>query len=221
MDSTAPAQRRYTVLLVSVFLFLLAYPFAEGEPFARVLFEGFLGIVLVAAVLSVGDTRARLWVGLALGLPALVVRWVATAYVRDTTPDAVGYVMLALFFAYVTIRILRHVLAQSEVDFEAVAGALCAYLFIGFSWACLYALLEDVQPGALTFASGEVQQLLPSCIYYSFVTLTTLGYGDVTPGTTPGQYLSFVEAIIGQFFLAVLVARLVGLQIAQSLDRRS
>jgi hypothetical protein len=216
----ALARRRYSALLASVFLFLLTYPFAEGQRFARVLFEAFLAILLVTAILSVGDTRARLRVGLVLGLPALVARWVAAGHARHSASDAGAYVMLAIFFSYVTYRILRHVLAQREIDFEAVAGSLCAYLFIGFSWACLYALLERVQPGALSFTAGELSPLLPSCIYYSFVTLTTLGYGDVTPGTTPGQYLSFLEAITGQFFLAVLVARLVGLQIAQSINRR-
>jgi hypothetical protein len=124
--------------------------------------------------------------------------------------DAFAYAMLAALFSFLAVRIVLAMLRQRRVTSETVAGALSAYLFIGLIWAAIFALLERLHQGSVKLTTEEEAFLLPSCIYYSFVTLTSLGYGDVTPNTMPTQYLSFVEAATGQLYLAVLVARLVG-----------
>ena len=150
----------------------------------------------------------------------MAARWFASHVVDSLVADVAAYAMLACFFVYVTTRILRYVLTERRVTFETVSAALCAYLFLGFIWATIYAILESVQPGSLNLTLAETVSLFPSSIYYSFVTLMTLGYGDMTPRTMPAQYLSFVEAVLGQLYLAVLVVRLVGLHIARSMNEK-
>lgn len=108
---------------------------------------------------------------------------------------------------------------------EKIFGALCAYLFIGVTFALLYAHIEFRQPGVYAFsvpnqvaldsASSEVG-LVPIFIYYSFVTLTTLGYGDITPLTDAARTLAWIEALLGQLYLAVMVAGFV----AEHMSRR-
>ncbi len=88
-------------------------------------------------------------------------------------------------------------------------------------WAFVFSVLESIHPGS--FAVGEVQIEAGRSlfIYYSFVTITTLGYGDITPITATANSFSFLEAVTGQIYLVVLVARLVGMHIAQSMDRKA
>ena len=120
-----------------------------------------------------------------------------------------------LFLIIVTAAILSQVFRAEVVTRESVAGAICAYLFIGLMWAEVYSIIEIVSPGS--FSSGAVgtagiasaRMQVSHFTYFSFVTMTTLGYGDVTPVSRPAQTLATLEAIIGQMYVAVLIARLV------------
>jgi len=99
-------------------------------------------------------------------------------------------------------------------------GAVFGYFFIGLMWGFVFSVLESLQPGSFRVGGGQAAEL-NKFMYYSFVTQTTLGYGDITPVTPPARSLSLLEAVIGQFYQAVLIARLVGLHIAQSFEKQS
>jgi hypothetical protein len=127
-----------------------------------------------------------------------------------------------LFFALITVVILRHILSVREVSSDIILGAICAYLVLGMVWTMAYSLIELLSPGSFLrggesitagFAGARVPAVA-SFIYYSFVTLTTLGYGDIIPNSSPAAALSSLEAVTGQLFLAILIARFVGLHIA-------
>ena len=153
----------------------------------------------------------------------------------------VGLVAEMLCFGYTIVLIVRFVLRADRVTYDMICASLCAYLLIGIVWAQLYILLTAAamdenlaleytvfSPSILDDPSGEivagaaeesgnigrVDQMYVNAIYVSFVTLSTLGYGDITPKAGLARMFTVVEAIIGQFYLAVLVARLVGLYIA-------
>lgn len=87
-------------------------------------------------------------------------------------------------------------------------------------WAFVYSLMESIHPGSFSIAEGQINAGRSLYVYYSFVTLTTLGYGDITPMTAPANSISILEAIIGKLFLAILIARLVGIHIAQSMNEK-
>jgi hypothetical protein len=123
--------------------------------------------------------------------------------------------------------ILAHVFKSTRITRETIAGAICAYLLIGAMWAHVFSIVENVSPGSFAdnsieadAASGPepIRDQADRFTYFSFVTLTTLGYGDMTPLTRPAKNLAALEAIFGQLYLAVLIARLVGQ--AQSLKKR-
>ncbi len=88
-------------------------------------------------------------------------------------------------------------------------------------WAFIFSVLEIIHPGSFAIGEGQIEVGRLLFIYYSFVTITTLGYGDITPLTAPANAFSSIEAVTGQIYLVVLVARLVGMHIAQSMDRKS
>ena len=107
--------------------------------------------------------------------------------------------------------VVARLVATSNVVYDAVV----IYLLIGITWSDVYAVLEHLPPGSFNLAGASAIEV-PAFTYYSFVTLTTLGYGDVTPLTDQARSLAILEAVIGQLYMTVLVARLVGLLISHS-----
>ena len=129
-----------------------------------------------------------------------------------------------LFFAMASFLMLRDILVRSrEVSADLIVGSVSVYLMLGLGFAFLYALLETLMPGSfggLEAVQGGREPIAP-LIYYSYVTLTTLGYGDVSPVTNLTMTMAYLEAILGQLYLAVLVARLVGIHVSRSASPQS
>ena len=133
----------------------------------------------------------------------------------------IDYSFGAMFFLFNAITISSYVLQQKNVTHGMIFGAVCGYLLVGVSWAFTYSFVALLEPGSFAIAvSGQTSQgdVLPDFFYYSFVTLTTLGYGDITPVGPFARSLSTLEAVVGQIYLTVLIARLVGLHISGSRD---
>jgi hypothetical protein len=184
-------------------------------------------VLLGAAALSV--SRGRAWVPFALGLgmPALVL-WIGML-VADSAALAVARQSFgAAFLGYVIWAVLAYIFSCRAVTFDTICAALCVYVLLGIVWALAYSVLDMLVPGAfactlpgqrgtpvLQVGRGET-----AVLYFSFATLTTLGYGDFVPTLPLSRMLAVVEAIAGQLYLTVLVARLVGLEIAESVARR-
>ncbi len=134
--------------------------------------------------------------GLVSGLDLLVAPvWVAVSVYAFAAP----------------LLIMYNVLRQKRITIDLIFGALCVYLFVGIDFAIVYSILHDFEPTSFAFAHEGVDSLY----YFSYMTLTTVGYGDITPMSSAARALTVVEAITGQILLVVIVARLIGLQIAQ------
>ena len=147
--------------------------------------------------------------------------------VRGLLALAVGVVALAWpNVTVLSLVIMFAVFRDESVTGDTIAGAVCAYLLIGVTWGTAYALLLVVSPDSLSVspalaqASGwgkSISAFTPVLQYYSFTTLATLGYGDVSPLSPVARALSVMEGLTGQLYLAVLVARLVGIHTARAL----
>ncbi len=126
----------------------------------------------------------------------------------------IHHICAGLFFAVATIIIIRHLVNQKVITVDLIWGAVCGYFLLGFMWGDIFSLLETLQPGS--FNLGEGVPDIDSLIYFSFVTLATLGYGDIVPLTKQAQSLAIIETIMGQMYLAVNIAALVAIRISQS-----
>ena len=205
--SLHPARFRYSSLLVAILALLFLHPYLGHGPLQRLLQTGFFSAVMVAAVFAVSRTRAQSLIGLALGVPHFGSLWVA--HLTETTP----WISLAAatgvaFFLYAVIILLLGVVRAERITQDTVYGALCTYLLLGITWTYAYVLVESLVPGS--FEGGRDGRPV-DFLYFSYVTLTTLGYGDILPVTAKAKSLAMMEAAAGVIFTAVTIARVVGM----------
>ena len=155
--------------------------------------------------------RIRAWLGGGLLVMAALVMldgWSGVTAMRPATAA-----LNLLFTFYVPVALVRGALSTERVDTNVIAGALCGYVFLGFAWGFTYTLIEQLAPGSFSTPDALSVPGAP-LFYFSFTTLTTLGYGDIAPVSGTARALAITEALTGQIFLVVIVARLVALQIA-------
>jgi hypothetical protein len=124
-----------------------------------------------------------------------------------------------VYFAYAIIVILIFISEQREITRDLIAGAAVVYLMMALMWTFLYKSVELLQPGSFSLPDTPFKSHKLIFVYYSFVTITTLGFGDITPTTGLASSLSILEALVGQLFLVVGVAWLVGVHVSQTLER--
>ncbi len=222
---------RHTALLVALIAMFLVRPFTGDSGAGPTLTTIAMLLLLMLALYNidvdelVGDRKILLAqrtrrnvIAWTLGIPAVVERLVAI--LAPTHKLYLGGTFLwLLLFAYITWNELRAVLKQKEVTREVISMSISTYLLLGFTCGLFYITLHDLQPNAFSFGAGapvSETQTIPVLIYFSLTTLSTIGFGDITPVTLQARYVAVAEGITGQFYLAILVARLVGMQMTQS-----
>ncbi len=222
---------RHTALLAALITAFLVRPFTGDSGAGPPLFSVAMLLLLLLALYNidvdelVGDReillsqrRKRNIIAWALGVPAILERLVALLAPTYKLYYG-GTVLWFLLFAYITWNELRAVLRQKEITREVISMSISTYLLLGFTCGLFYIALHDFQPNSFSFGAGapvSEQQTIPVLIYFSLTTLSTIGFGDITPVTLQARYVAVAEGITGQFYLAILVARLVGMQMTQS-----
>lgn len=143
---------------------------------------------------------------------AILLFSVFSAWLDNAGFDQVYLLLLLSFFISSAIRTAKQVLFTGEIDGNKILGAICLYLLMGLIWAVVYTLIELNFPTSFTNIKGTSEwfTLFPNFIYFSFVTITTLGFGDISPLLPMSKVIVYLEAVVGQFYLAILVASLVG-----------
>ena len=199
-------RQRYTLLFYTLLLTLAAAPIFAALEFPGGLIELLLGANLLAAVLPVSAGKGR---NVLLALMILV--WLVKSVIAWLEHPALSAMTLGIWTViglWAAAGALRFAMRAASVDAEHLYAALSAYLLAGIFFGLFYWVLEQSWPGTFAFA-GKFSRM--SALYFSFVTLATLGYGDIVPRTDVARGLAILEGVGGQLFLAVLVARLVSL----------
>ena len=185
-----------------------ASPFLEGER-GTYLLAGFNAFIVLAAAAALGRTALSFLIVLCLIGGAVGLRF---ASMEEGRAALFNWALLlhALVYVSVIVLLLRYVFGPEVMDGDRLWGAAAAYLMIGILWCFVYALLE-LEKGQTFFVRGDATNLqLIDLLYFSFSTLTTIGFGDIVPATRGAQLAAILEGIVGTLFLAILIAKLVG-----------
>ena len=204
---------RFLFLLISILLFFVIRPFLTERVGIAYLMEIFLLLIFLSAVYAIRQKKSVFILALFLVLVMEILQ--LYSYLKGIPSlDMLSNILGGLLLAYTAAIILFHLFREDRITGDMIMGAICAYFLMGLVWAFAYSTLELFQPGSFQMPQGTVNQA--TFAYYSYVTLTTLGYGEITPISAPARSFAILEAMIGQLYLAVLIARLVGIHITQS-----
>ncbi|MCK5113463.1 MAG: two pore domain potassium channel family protein [Phycisphaerae bacterium] len=211
------------ILTGALFLTLLVYPFFADSAIAGFVRNAFYSAILISAIWALHERRVWLIVGCVLGLPWIVASWMGFVanvnsgwWVMDDVAVVFRTLRLAghfLFLGFVTLILLGSILRDTRVTHGTLCHAVSAYILIGLVWAAGYALTNQFDQAAF---AGDLHSTNPgvtwnNCVYFSFSTMTTAGFGDIVPVSTHAKSLVIVEMVVGPLYLTILVARLVAL----------
>ena len=221
-------QGRYSTLLMSLLLLPMLQAAIDGYPvFELVYFLAFVGMI-AAATAAACRGRHVFWTTALFGVPAIIS--VLSVPILGMNPDHLGVLVglrtgvCLLLLGFLCLMILEDVGRSRRVMFDQVCGGLCVYLMIGFAWGMMYAAIERMSVGSFTVdleGFGLTDLVTPMRLnsvmtYFSFATLTTLGYGDISPLSPLARGLVWIEAVLGQIYMAVFVAKLVSQYLADA-----
>jgi len=214
---------RFTILLCALVTFMCVLPFISGAKAGVIALRVGTILLLFAAVYSVSERRWHLVLAILLALPALAAQ-VAPFLFGDRGALILRMGLSAVFLAYIAVLIFIFLLKQERVSADMILGAINVYLLFAIAFMFLHAFVEVVGPGSYLYQGENLSAVLKGhpeidalafLLYFSLVTLTTLGYGDIAPAVPAARMLCSFEAVIGQLFVAVFIARLVSLHVGR------
>jgi len=200
-------------LLIALGLFFSFAPFVEEIKGGDLIIAILLSLVLLSAVVAVAARKRIFFIAIVLVTPAIVGRWINYLW-PHMVPPALFLSAGLILIAFVVANLLRFVLLAPSVNAEVLCASISAYLLLGLMWTMAYWLVDQLTPGgAFYFNANAGTQSINGFtgFYFSFITLSTVGYGDIVPVSRIARWLAAMEAMTGLLYVAVLIARLVSL----------
>ncbi len=211
---------RFLFLLVFLLLLIALQPLDEVVGELGILLDLIVTAILMSSIFAISQKKNYMISGVLLAVPMFVFLW-AFKFYKATWLSASGSICGIAFFGFIIVVILKFIFSRDEIEGDLIAGAAVVYLLIAIIWTHAYRLIELMHPGSFTLAESQTMGNAAPFLYYSFVTMTTLGYGDIFPVTTAAKSCAILEAIIGQLFLVIMIAWLVGVHISQSMGKKN
>jgi hypothetical protein len=210
---------RLFLLLLSVVLVIILYPVLERSQAGHAFLNIFLSAIMALIVYGAARRRVERVVGLAIGIPWIVASWTGLFW-RGFEASGVVDVSAVLFYSWGAVLLLRDLARARRITLGTLYAAVCGYLLIGIAWAAVYHLIETLRPDTFLISGARVGTTIAEStfIYFSFTTLTTLGYGDMTAAGGVARMLAIVEATGGVFYTAILISRLVSIYVTQNIS---
>ena len=200
--------RQFHYLLASLILLLVVYPYVAAGPTGPAALRVLTSFVLITGVYAVSDRRRQVVIAALLAIPAFGLGWLHV-FTGAPALSIAGDFFSVLFYTFTALICLKRVVSARRVTSDTISGAVSVYFLMGLTRATAYNLVETITPGSFASSQPDAAFTFPAFIYFSFVTLATLGYGDITPLTDQARSLALLETVSGTLYVAVLIARLV------------
>jgi hypothetical protein len=199
--------------LAALVVLLVTVPFVDDLPYGDLIEAGLFTVMVLAAVTAVGGRRRNLLAAAILVAPALVGRWLSHVHPIPAV-HLMTLVVSLLFIAFVIVHLFLFILRSPQVDSEVLCAGIATYLLMGVFWGFAHMLTNQLVPRSYVFAGDtDFRHVMTrfEALYFSFITLTTVGYGDIMPASRAARMLTVLEATTGMFYVTVLIGRLVAL----------
>jgi len=221
---------KYLVLVVTLTCLFIGQSTAHGLMGGQIFSDVLVALISLAVLLVVFEHRRDRIIALIVAIVGISSSW--ARYLPFSQPyhvqlTVVHYVLLSVFLGYAVAVILGNIFKKTAVGADDVLGAVSGYLIAGAAWSALYALTDSLAPESFTLPPTFSAMLsdwhgrTAVFNYFSIVTLTTMGYGDITPARAPATAFAMLEAVFGQFYIAVVVAQLVGARMSSPARQES
>jgi voltage-gated potassium channel len=207
--------RRHPIaaFLAALMLVLVTAPLDDQYRVGDLVEAGRLSVLMLLGLLALGGRAKALALGIALVTPALVGKWIFH-YRPDLVRPWSFQIPALLFLILMTVQLLKFTLKAKHVDSEVLSAGLAGYLLLGMLWALCYTIAAQLSAGAFALNGNPAPASIIrgfTAIYFSFITLSTIGYGDIVPVSGLARMLAMIESITGTFYMAVMISRLVSL----------
>jgi voltage-gated potassium channel len=172
-------------------------------------------------VFALGKNRKVIFSYIAFAFATLLFTWANLAESSNTSILILSHLFSFFILTFAIVLIIKNIFTNDSVTIDTIAESLCAYLLLGFAFASIYGLIDTLQPGSfISSLTGQSVSFSADAdglnrVYFSFITLLTVGYGDIVPHTPPAKLTTIIEGFFGQVYLVVLIARLVGMHVSQ------
>jgi hypothetical protein len=216
-------RHRHLLLLIAAMIGLAVQPLIRWPGSSPVIYDLFAYLLLLAIFLAIFERRTERIVAVVIGIPALTGNFIELTSTGTTklAGALVYHGLVMAFIGYAVVIILRGVFRSGRIGADQIAGALSGYVLAGVAWGNAYVILDLTVDQPFQIAEGLQWQLAAADTrrslfnYFSFATLTTMGYGDVTPRVPGACTLAWLEAMFGQYYLAILIGQLMGMRMSQ------
>jgi len=212
--------RSAALLLTLLFLIVVAPSIRFGMPWLVV--ELMFDLILLSGVYSVGPGRHN-WPFLVMTMVTLGARW-SELLLDFSVLDVTALALTAIWLCYAISIIVTHLFQTRDVTLDTILGAVVTYLLAAVAFGVVFQIIETRSPGSfsgLPDDMGNRGEVSSTMLYFSFVCITTMGYGDIVPISNLARPLAVLEGVFGQLYLAVMIARLVGLHLVSGRDSPS
>jgi hypothetical protein len=198
---------------------VLLYPLVQSL-IGVILLNFLLTAILLSAVYTITRSPQLFRILLVLLIPIIIANWVVSPVEFPRLAIFASAAVLAVMLAAIG-AILRHIITAQRISHDIIFGSVAVYLLAGVFWALSYELVNEIMPGMVIKSVGEIMTaqdratMFPEFTYFSFITLTSVGYGDLVPIGAPARALAIVEGVFGQLYTAILIGKLIGMKVAQ------
>ncbi len=206
------SETKFFYILAALFLLIIGNPILPNQGLGAYTVKLLLNFVILSGIVAANHEQQIIRQMMALGLLTLLLDWLSLLGPQWPALAIIAFALYCLFVALITISIIIQIAQSQQVTGNVLCGAIAGYLLIGLTGTFLALLLELAHPGAFVAGGGAIDRtdLFNALMYYSLVTLSTIGYGDITPAVPAARSLSLLLGLSGQIYLTVLIALLVG-----------
>lgn len=212
---------RFFYLLCSLVVYFIGSALLHGSKITNFINTLLLAAFIIICIFPFVKHKGIFTLITILALTILGLHFTVIFLAQNETIFIVLYSVCSLFLSLITYAVIYTIIQHQRITIDSLFGAICGYFLIGFTWAFFYMLIKVIYPDSFPahMLSGTIHDRTQHFFYFSFTTLTTLGYGDILPLANISRTFAWLEAVCGQIYLAVWISQLVGLRIAQEIKQ--